>query len=292
MTAHLAQPPSQPEPITAISDREWPASLSLTIGKRKDKSIVKHSRHHGPLRIQRPFYPENDDTCHIYILHPPGGLVAGDHLTLDFELESGSNSVLTTPSAGRFYRTDSWGHQQTQHTHLKLADNACCEWLPQETIFFNDTNALLNNRYDLTSNSRLITWEIVCLGRPFGEEPYVTGKLRQNIELNIDMTPIFIERNHYDAPSKLLSARWGLANHTVQGTLLAYGLKKDISEQLKTLNRSQAPLVATTQMQELLVCRYLGDSAEEAKNIFTELWQQIRPELMQKPVEIPRIWNT
>jgi urease accessory protein len=42
----------------------------------------------------------------------------------------------------------------------------------------------------------------------------------------------------------------------------------------------------------LLVARYLGDSAEEARQCFTRIWHTLRPPLMQTAPIVPRIWNT
>ena len=45
----------------------------------------RERRHEGPFCIQRPFYP-GDGACHVYLLHPPGGLAAGDELDLDVDV--------------------------------------------------------------------------------------------------------------------------------------------------------------------------------------------------------------
>ena len=63
--------------------RRWAASISLGFDARPDAdktaTRMTHVRHKGPLRVQRPFYPEGrNGCCHVYLLHPPGGLVSGD----------------------------------------------------------------------------------------------------------------------------------------------------------------------------------------------------------------------
>ena len=39
--------------------------------------------HRGPLVVQRPFYPEGPGVPHVYLLHPPGGIVGGDSLRVE-----------------------------------------------------------------------------------------------------------------------------------------------------------------------------------------------------------------
>jgi urease accessory protein len=51
-------------------------------------------------------------------------------------------------------------------------------------------------------------------------------------------------------------------------------------------------LVGVSQLDAVFVCRYLGYSAERAKNLFSRIWQVLRPVVFNKPACLPRIWNT
>jgi urease accessory protein len=42
----------------------------------------------------------------------------------------------------------------------------------------------------------------------------------------------------------------------------------------------------------VLIVRYLGDSAEGAREYFQRIWRHVRPALAARPAKIPRIWNT
>ena len=58
--------------------RRWAATLSLGFEARQEReqtvTRMTRIRHQGPLRVQRPFYPEGKTgCCHVYLLHPPGG---------------------------------------------------------------------------------------------------------------------------------------------------------------------------------------------------------------------------
>ena len=53
----------------------WEAKLELDFALRNNKTMLVQRRHYGPLTVQRPFYPEGT-VCHVYVLHPPGGIVA------------------------------------------------------------------------------------------------------------------------------------------------------------------------------------------------------------------------
>ena len=45
-------------------------------------------------------------------------------------------------------------------------------------------------------------------------------------------------------------------------------------------------------MPQLFVGRYLGHSAEAAREWFVALWQQLRPTMIGREAALPRIWNT
>jgi urease accessory protein len=50
--------------------------------------------------------------------------------------------------------------------------------------------------------------------------------------------------------------------------------------------------VSVTQIRQLLIMRYLGEHAEECKNLFIQLWQILRPLYLNKEANIPRVWHT
>src|SRR5690606_39768817 len=110
----------------------WHARLELAFRRAADRTVVA-SRHSGPLCIQRPFHPE-EGVCHVYVLHPPGGLVGGDALSIRVNAEHGTNVLLTTPAAAKFYCSQ--GAIARQDQSIDIA-GACVEWLPQESIFFS-----------------------------------------------------------------------------------------------------------------------------------------------------------
>ena len=115
------------------SDNEgWLAHLRMRFAAREGRTYLAERHHVGPLLVQRPFHPE-PNTCHAYIVHPPGGVVGGDRLELEVEAGAGSHVLLTTPAATKFYR--SGGKLARQVQGVDAAD-AIVEWLPQETIFY------------------------------------------------------------------------------------------------------------------------------------------------------------
>ncbi len=155
------------------------------------KTVLASAQHVGPLTVQRPFYPE-EETCHLYLLHPPGGIVGGDELTISAHLAPGCHTLITMPGASKFYRSS--GAQALVRQQLTLAPQATLEWLPQDAIFFPGANARLFTTFHLCASSRLLAWDLLCLGRPVIGETFSHGTLSNRLEVWVDDEPLLVER--------------------------------------------------------------------------------------------------
>ena len=183
----------------------WEASLNLRFANRFNKTLLTHRGHKGPLTVQRPFYPEGD-VCHVYLLHPPGGIVGGDELTISISAEANSHALITTPAAGKFYRSD--GLWASQKVNIDVCGDAVVEWLPQETIIYQGAHLQSTININLADNVRFIGWEILSIGRPASGEGFDFGAVDLSWQINCQQRPLFIERLRLD--TEAFAARWGL----------------------------------------------------------------------------------
>lgn len=271
--------------------RSWLASMKLTFQNRHGRTILADMAFHGPLRVQRPFYPEGE-VCHVYLLHPPAGMVSGDYLTYDVNCEEGSHALITTPAANKIYKSDSYDVPQQQHVTLQVGA-ANLEWFPQETIFFNGANAEFKTRVELAPDARYMGWEILCLGRPACNETFDRGRVLQHIEVWCEQTPLFIEKQHVTGGGAVLLGRYGFAGFPISGTLLACGFSEQPDALMDALRETLDPHhCSVTYRNRVLVGRYLGPSGEAAKEEFAKAWQLIRPALFGRDAHVPRIWLT
>jgi len=273
-----------------LPEPEWKAMLTLGFSQKNNKTILSSREHYGPLVVQRPFYPEGD-VCHVYLIHPPGGVVGGDKLNINIRLETATHVLMTTPSAGKFYRSGNLKGSQVQH--LNVADKAMLEWFPQETIFFDGCQSELQTQINLTGDAIFCGWEISCLGRPASGESYLNGKIEQGLKLYRDNKPLFIERNEIEGSSSLLGASCGFDQKSVFATLLATHCNKKLCDELQAKwHERTEKSVSISLIGDVLICRYLGSSAEQAKKYFSEIWSAIRLEQKSIKICMPRIWYT
>ncbi len=277
------------EPVNAA----WEARLGLAFERRGDATILARREHFGPLRVQKALYPEGESPCHAIILHPPSGIAGGDRLDLDIEVGANAQALLTTPGAGKWYR--SAGPEASQTLRLKVGEGATAEWLPQETILFDGALARLDTHVELAAGARFIGVDTFCLGRRASGERFTRGRLTTRLRIDLDGRPLWLERARLDGGSPLFETAVGLAGRGVCSTVLAAGIDLD-AESLAACRATRAPeggaLCGVSAMPGLFVGRYLGDSAEAARAWFISLWAVLRPALIRRPMVVPRIWHT
>lgn len=274
----------------------WQAGLELQMSQKDSVTRLTRIRHRGPLRVQRPFYPGEDGDCHLYLLHPPGGMVTGDSLELDIQLDGQARGLLTTPSAGKIYRGNQTSDSQRQQVTIRLNDNSFLEWLPLETIAFDGARGELSLRLETDQSSRCALWDIVCLGRPAAAESFDHGYLNQRVEIFCEGAPVYVERNRFRGGAEKLVETWGLGGCSVFGTFLALGqTNTPVIDRLReklTSGNATGEMVAVSLMENVLAIRYLGHSAESCRRYFLSAWRILKPLLMERHFIEPRIWRT
>ena len=272
--------------------RNWEAKLNLKFEYKNDRTILTNRRHHGPLLVQKPFYPEQPDCCHVYLIHPPAGIVGGDSLTIEASIGEYAHGLITTPAATKFYRSNGFLSSQTQI--FNLAPNAILEWLPQETIYFNSANAESKTRINANIDSNLIAWEIQCLGRPTNKEDFLDGHCMQKLEIWVDNKPLFLECNRLTGNSNILNSAWGLRSNKSIGTLVTTDNKQNSLLEIVKEHASSFTTIThgCTRLNGYILIRAMAHYAEELKAFFVSMWEIIRPSLLKLETCPPRIWQT
>jgi urease accessory protein len=269
----------------------WHARLALGFERRGDRTVLARRDHDGPLVVQKSLHPEGDAVCHAIVIHPPAGIAGGDRLRLDVSAGDGAHVLLTTPGAGKWYRTA--GPAAGQHVTIDAGEGATVEWLPQETILYEGSLADIAWHARLAPTARLVAWDIVCLGRTGSGERYAKGSARVTTRIERGGRALWVERGRLGAGTAAPDAGAGLAGRSVFGTLVAAGGAVD--DALLSACREARPAEgegAVTRLPGLFVARYRGDESEAARDHFAALWRLLRPAMAGREAVTPRIWRT
>jgi urease accessory protein len=264
------------EPLQA----SWQARLSLEFRNENQRTVLRRESA-GPLGVRKPLYPEGNELCHAIVVHPPGGIAGGDDLALQVTADKDAAALLTTPGAGKWYRSGGpWARQR-----LLFNVAGALEWLPRETIVFDGALADLGCDVTLGSEARYIGWEVVCLGRTGSGERFSRGKIRIANNILKHGKLLWTERGEIEGGGILMRSPVGLAGRSVFGTFIATDVPAHLVKACKQI-------AATTVLPGLLIARYLGDSTEDALNCFVAIWKLLRPSAMGRDAVLPRIWST
>ncbi|MFZ6848923.1 urease accessory protein UreD [Undibacterium sp. RuRC25W] len=276
----------------------WHARLQLGFADDIGTTRLIERQHSGPLRVQKPLYPEGERICHAIVIHPPGGVVGGDQLEISVKVGEHAHALITTPGAAKWYRCN--GYTSEQRIDLHVASDAHLEWLPQETIFFDDAKVNLHQTVHLQGSASFIASDILCFGRTASDERYTSGVISQRSSIFRDGKMIWFEQGRIGGADAAMQSPLGLNGKSVCAMVLACGHTLS-SDQLQQLREQTVALISegepeaacgVTQMKTVIVARYLGHSSEIAKQWQQLVWQHLRPVINANQAVIPRIWNT
>lgn len=271
----------------------WEGSLALDLVRRAQRTVLAQKRQRGPLTVQRAFYPEGAP-CHLYLLHPPGGVVGGDRLHIQATVAPRAHALLTAPGATKFYR--SAGATARQRHEFRVDDGAALEWLPQESILFPGARVAASTRVTLHRRARFLGWEIVSLGRPVIGERFEQGMVMLGLRVERDGRALLSEHLRVGidgACASALDGASGLRGFPVTATLVATGAgSADLEAARSALPPDAGVPTGMTLIDDLLVMRALAHRVEPLALRFRAVWRRLRPRLLDVEASPPRIWAT
>jgi urease accessory protein len=270
----------------------WHGQLDLRFDQRNSITTLARSYASAPLKVQRPFYPEQG-ICHTVLLHTAGGIVGGDRLSSRLILDPHTQVLVTTAAAAKIYRSN--GLTAHQNVEIEVGDDAHLEWLPQESIVFDRALYHQNMRVNLGAGATWCGWEVTRLGRSASGEQFLHGQWRNAIEIWQNDRPLWIERQQLDGSVEQLQSLHGLAAQTIVGTLAMIGVsvEPDLVQQARDLwTGTNAEMVCgVTRVQGGLVCRYRGSDRQEVRRWFMAVWDLVRRRYRDRAICIPRVWQ-
>jgi urease accessory protein len=278
----------------------WSANLQLSFTKSDWGSIATQREHSGPLRLQKVLYPESNDVAHAIVLHPPGGAVGGDSLNIELKVEAGAHVVATTPGAAKWYGcADS--NPSSQSISLRVLGASCLEWLPQETIVFNQAHCHWTTTVHIDQNATFAGLEVVMLGRKARGEFFESGSITNRFELHRDSQLLFSEAYCLLGSDPRFSAPQGLVGQpcfgqlwvVADGALLA-SLIEPLQERLSAHCKGAIELqVGSTLVRDnLILVRALGIGPEAVRGALELAWHSIRKQITGRDPVGLRIWST
>jgi urease accessory protein len=284
----------------------WLGKLDLVYSHHQGATSLTHSQNQAPLKIQRPFYSEAEDLCQSVILHTAGGVVGGDRLSINVHLQENAKALVTTAAAGKIYRSN--GLQARQNIEIKIDAGACLEWLPQETIIFNEAIYRQDIKVDLAPGANFLGWEITRFGRTAKPEKFIVGDWRSHFEVWQEGIPLFIDRQWLPGNEEVFHSPHGLGGQPITGSFVwitsrgetrgegpfAPTISPEFIKNVRQLWQGEGKIGAS-RLENGFLCRYSGNSSKEVRDWFMSIWQLLRISYLKRPSYltscVPRVWQ-
>ena len=276
----------------------WFARLELKFIVDEKCTILKHRKHTGPVRVQKMLWPEKTGVCHAIIVHPPAGIAGGDHLSFHMQASQGAHALVTTPGAGKWYKTNQ--KQAFQHIEITVNDSAIFEWLPQETMLFNGACASSSSKIMLDEGASFIGWDMLVIGRQACLEQFSQGSYQSSLQLYRNEKLLVTDRLNFLGNDRFLTSCLGLNGHAVMGSFWAVPpinqrntqqLELQIDQIRELIMRMQIN-VRLTLLDDVITARYLGDDVRQCHDAFAAIRAKLRRYWFDLDEEFPRIWRT
>ena len=282
----------------AMQGNLWFAKLELGFRKDLNRTILAHRKHHGPVRVQKMLWPEKTGVCHALIVHPPAGIAGGDHLSFEVHVDQAAHALVTTPGAGKWYRSNQ--KPAYQHIDLTVQEQGILEWLPQETMLFNGAIAHSETKVVLAESASFIGWDMLVLGRQARQEQFSEGGYHNQFQLIQNNQLLVADCLAFTGQDRFLTSCLGMNGHAVMGSFWAVApqSKREINllelqiDYLRDLVMRMDLPVTLTLLDYVITARYLGDDVRQCHDAFAGIRARLRRDWFGLDEEFPRIWRT
>lgn len=221
-----------------------------------------------------------------------GGLFGGDIYDIDVRLEEGAEALVSAQAAEKVYRSS--GPDCHVNVNLDVANGASLEWLPQETILFDQARFRRNTKVNVAHGATALVGEILVFGRLASGEVIKQGLLREGWEIYRDDKLVWADALHIDGefekPLNHVSA-FGGARAVATAVFVDDGADSLLEEARALLPDIEGVRVGVTLVNGLLVCRWLAADPYLLRQSFGRFWAEFRHKSLGRENRLPRLWH-
>lgn len=280
-----------------MTTRKEPAALARSEGRvelryrqREAISSLAHLYQRGCGRVRFPTV-DNAEYPEAVMINTAGGLTGGDHMSYQVTLEAGAGLTISGQAAEKIYR--SIGSTAVIEAEMLVAAGAVLEWLPQETILFDNSRLRRMNYVHLEKGSRLLALEATLFGRTAHGETLRSASVRDGWKIWRDGKLLWFDNFVLEGDIHGQSQRRAVLGGAkgMATILIADDQAESYLEVARKLCRECDGRAAATCRDELLILRLLAKSGYELRKSLARILNGMRSELAGHPVALPKVWE-
>ncbi len=180
-------------------------SLDFSLEPTTQRTVMRVLEAQPPLKVIRAFEAEYGAAL-VHLHNVSGGVLGGDHLTLQARVGEGARAQITTTSATRIYRNRVDMPPSYQLNELSVAENGLLELLPDPLIPFAQSAYQQRTAIKLGDGAGLFWWETVAPGREARNECFDYDLLGLEVDIEANGRPIALEYARLEPKMRSLSS--------------------------------------------------------------------------------------
>ena len=265
-------------------------ALSYEFERAGPRTVLTRSSCTSPWHHFPPSYLDDSGCAYTWLVNPSGGLVGGDHVSVEAQLHAGTHVLMTSPSANRVYR--SLSEPAVQEVRLSVGPDARLEWLPEVTIPFAGSRFRQSIHVNLAPGATVILWDAMASGRVARQERWAFTSVENEICIRMPPGGSVVERYclvpDRSPESVGLVGSWDyVASLFVIGDAVDTDIWTGLETILAAILEQRPGLVlgaVSTPAVPGLVVKLVARSAPDLTVTLEAIWAAVRKELWDIPV--------
>jgi urease accessory protein len=251
-----------------------------------------------PLKVVRAFEAEQGAAL-VHLHNVSGGVLGGDHLTLEACIGEGARAQITTTSATRIYRSRGDVPPSYQLNALSVGENGLLELLPDPVIPFAGSAYRQRTQITLADGAGLFWWETVAPGREARNECFDYDLLGLEVEIQAKGKPIALEYARLEPKQRSLASQVRLGAYRYFSTFYICkvgvaaaqwtALENELGQLAQDMTRADETLWGvSTLVRDGLVIRGLSCEGRHLSSGLVTFWRAAKLALYGEVVTLPR----
>ena len=260
-------------------------------------AALDHLYYRDPMKILFP-RPVAGDLTTAVLVTTSGGMVGGDKLAFEGRVSDGASALFTAQAAEKIYR--SAGLDCEMSVDLGVGDGGWLEWLPHETILFDQARLRRKTTVAATGTGMIMAGEMMVFGRLARGEVFTTGLARDAWDVSIDGRPIWRDALHLEGDVLRMldhAAAFDGARAAATAILVGHGAEDQLDNARVCLTQAcdglddAAVLCAATAMKGIVIARFMARDPMKLRRVYGAWWKQLRHKTRGLPERVPRLWE-
>jgi urease accessory protein len=270
--------------VRPASSAGAPGRGALTFSRVGERTVVRHAFSTSPLKLLNP--QNHSSAAWVYLASYGGGLVDGDALQIDIDVERGATAVISTQASTKVYRSP---HGASQQLHADVADGALLVLAPDPVVCFARSSYAQDIEIRVAPRGALVLVDWIGAGR------VATGERWQHDHFS-SVTQVWRGPRRLLYDSLLLTPedgnvalRMGRFNTLVTVVVAGPPLAADAARILQEVaampleKRSDLLISANPLSENALLLRIAAVSTERAGQTLRRMLAFLRPQLGDDP---------